>query len=161
MNILTQNGADVHIEYDEASHPPVDIKTLPASYWKNETVPFERKFAIIEALEGRYVRTPDGNYYLVTNGAIHNGYATCRLINYEVGQLEAMLKHSRGRRICAWCGADLGPALTEDDSHTICEDCKREIESAMPEDIPYEGEPIWADGRETSEVDDYALQVPF
>jgi ribosomal protein L40E len=28
-----------------------------------------------------------------------------------------------GRRICAWCGADLGPAATERNTHGICRDC--------------------------------------
>jgi DNA-directed RNA polymerase subunit RPC12/RpoP len=46
---------------------------------------------------------------------------------------------NEGRFICAWCGADLGPSGTEEDSHGICPDClqkmalAREIERAMRE----------------------------
>lgn len=29
----------------------------------------------------------------------------------------------KGRRICAWCKKDLGPAETERDTHGMCEEC--------------------------------------
>ncbi len=29
----------------------------------------------------------------------------------------------KGRRICAWCKKDLGPAETEEDTHGMCEEC--------------------------------------
>ena len=32
-------------------------------------------------------------------------------------------KKPQGRRVCAWCKKDMGPADTEQDTHGICEDC--------------------------------------
>jgi len=33
----------------------------------------------------------------------------------------------KGRRICAWCKKDLGPAETEKNSHGICEECLAKV----------------------------------
>jgi hypothetical protein len=30
-----------------------------------------------------------------------------------------------GRFICSWCGKDMGPSNTPEDSHGICEECKK------------------------------------
>ena len=40
----------------------------------------------------------------------------------------------KGRRICAWCKKDMGPAGTEMDSHGMCKDCEIEFrkESGLP-----------------------------
>ncbi len=34
---------------------------------------------------------------------------------------------NRGRMICSWCGRDLGPSGTAQDSHGICADCDRKL----------------------------------
>ena len=31
-----------------------------------------------------------------------------------------------GRRICAWCGKDLGPAAQSSDTHGVCSVCLKE-----------------------------------
>jgi len=45
-----------------------------------------------------------------------------------------------GRFICAWCGKDLGPSGTPEDSAGICPKCLREFEEkarrGMAEQIP-------------------------
>jgi len=32
-----------------------------------------------------------------------------------------------GRVICAWCGKDMGPSPTPEDSHGICPECGRRL----------------------------------
>ena len=34
---------------------------------------------------------------------------------------------NRGRMICAWCGRDLGPSGTAQDSHGICAACDAKL----------------------------------
>jgi len=34
----------------------------------------------------------------------------------------------RGRFICAWCGKDLGPSGTPEDSHGICPECAAKLQ---------------------------------
>ncbi len=36
-----------------------------------------------------------------------------------------------GRRICAWCKKDLGPAESEGDTHGICEECLAKVRKEM------------------------------
>jgi len=33
----------------------------------------------------------------------------------------------QARKICAWCGRDLGPSPTREDSHGICPGCERKF----------------------------------
>lgn len=33
----------------------------------------------------------------------------------------------KGRFVCAWCGRDLGPSGTREDSHGICAECERKL----------------------------------
>lgn len=33
----------------------------------------------------------------------------------------------KGRIICAWCGRDLGPSGTRDDSHGVCAACEARL----------------------------------
>ena len=41
----------------------------------------------------------------------------------------ASKKHdeAEGRYICAWCGRDIGPSGTAEDSHGICAACERKL----------------------------------
>lgn len=32
-----------------------------------------------------------------------------------------------GRMICAWCGEDMGPSNTDEDSHGICKECAESV----------------------------------
>ena len=36
-------------------------------------------------------------------------------------------RDNKGRLVCAWCGRDLGPSNTPEDSHGICEKCRRKM----------------------------------
>ncbi|MBI4085960.1 MAG: hypothetical protein HY433_01805 [Candidatus Liptonbacteria bacterium] len=39
----------------------------------------------------------------------------------------------KGRRICAWCKKDLGPAETEEDTHGMCDECKTKAFAQLAE----------------------------
>ena len=52
------------------------------------------KFAIIEALEGRYIKTASGNYLKVTNSNFENGMFHISLLQCEIDTLERYLRES-------------------------------------------------------------------
>jgi len=45
----------------------------------------------------------------------------------EFHQLLDERRLTAGRYICSWCGKDMGPAPTEQDSHGICDECAADV----------------------------------
>ncbi len=41
---------------------------------------------------------------------------------------------SKGRRVCSWCGLDMGPAATEGDTHGVCQRCAEGILNDLPQE---------------------------
>lgn len=53
------------------------------------------KLEILEALEGQWVQTPDGQWHQVQSGCIYTRYGAANLLWHEVGTLEWMLRNSK------------------------------------------------------------------
>lgn len=62
------------------------------------------RLAIITALEGCLIQLPNGDWTPVHNGHVRTRYGAYQLRNYEIGQLETMLRQSRPAPITAPAG---------------------------------------------------------
>jgi hypothetical protein len=59
-------------------------------------IPVDR-FDLIEALEGKWVMVPSGEYCQVKNGDLHTVGRAFSLLLYSMGQLEAMLRSAKDK----------------------------------------------------------------